>query len=711
MSNLEASKKYHAPSMEECDRLLSASKDLLSEAWNNPDDLGVESEIHSQCLRHWQSFDGMQFPLSGDVKEKFKRALWLSWYAVWRARDYSIRGWERKLRGTPLERSPDGDEARQLFLHHIYLEGESWPMSHAPPFDRDGNPVELPEYHFGLDQPFLDDPLLWEGWMMRPGYDHRIKFRVEHELSWCYFAPDAVAKYGNYRSCWLDQVNTTLWKKLSGCVVERGIRQSGNTRKDLELNNTIFFSKPIFQINNEVPPEMLNSIRCEDGACIKFANGLPETVHFEGMLGIKSLDVLLPESGPLSFSFKNVNLQLSISRPGSSRSNVIDSLSLSNFKGHLSLRNFGGNDLNIEHSCLSADFYRVSLSTCDMVRSTLVPEAVLKSASLGLQLSDVDLRSFNLEGCELIGDIVANKVVEIGDLTVRECTASGSILMEEVRFSGPIVLSGGETPNTFSGVVDISCSTNGENRWIKAADFRRSVFEQGLNLTNRKFDGTLNFTGAVFHGPLLMHGTEIHQDTRFSRTKFDWSSWVRQMKSDEKKDAYADLSSSFRTLRQAMEANHAHSEVANFHTLQLRTRNHLIHGAADIFERVVGNFYHLIGNYGTSFVRPLVGLFALWLATILFYILALGDRARISDIADAAMSTTLRPFLTFSPIYGRDAGSLEDSVCLSNGFEIIRYLGTRYEFAFAFASLLQSVLSLAFLFLFLLAIRRKYQLS
>ena len=104
-------------------------------AWDNPRELGLDSKILTEVMAHYELVRSHLAPRDMPARGDFSKAVSLAWQAVWRARDYTVDGWVRRLGGNSAEQE---NTRRQLSLHALTRENEKWPAFFVPAFDKAG---------------------------------------------------------------------------------------------------------------------------------------------------------------------------------------------------------------------------------------------------------------------------------------------------------------------------------------------------------------------------------------------------------------------------------------------------------------------------------------------------------------------------------------------------------------------------------------------
>ncbi|MEM6898831.1 MAG: pentapeptide repeat-containing protein [Pseudomonadota bacterium] len=190
-----------------------------------------------------------------------------------------------------------------------------------------------------------------------------------------------------------------------------------------------------------------------------------------------------------------------------------------------------------------------------------------------------------------------------------------------------------------------------------------------------------------------------------------------------------DTERAFRTLRQAMEGIKAQPQAAVFNEHELRARYARFHDkSVPPSEKVAGLMFGLLSQYGNSLMRPVAGILILGVIVTPGYMLMSDWNFPASIALSVSLTMMLRPFLQFSPIYGRAAKQTpssrseinevpgtsplsETQVSIDSTFDGIVFLIREQEFLFKFVSFAQSLGAVVLLFLLGLALRRKFQLN
>jgi uncharacterized protein YjbI with pentapeptide repeats len=172
------------------------------------------------------------------------------------------------------------------------------------------------------------------------------------------------------------------------------------------------------------------------------------------------------------------------------------------------------------------------------------------------------------------------------------------------------------------------------------ASFRNSIFRSGAifestdfrniaSFENAEFLGSSSFIGAVFHRAPNFHDATLHQGTRFS-SKSEFPALFRDTTTSGAAEAY-------RTLKLAMNKQHALNEELGFFLLEMRsTANRL-----PKWRQVPYRIYDLLSTYGQSVIKPMLWFFGIHLIFGVIYSLLSGQRWE-----------TIDPRLTSLTLYG-----------------------------------------------------------
>jgi hypothetical protein len=279
-------------------------------------------------------------------------------------------------------------------------------------------------------------------------------------------------------------------------------------------------------------------------------------------------------------------------------------------------------------------------------------------------------------------------------------------------------------------------------------------FDDRASFRNRQFKDDTSFDRSVFKRPPTFHGATFHPRTSFTGARFNWKEarpsawWDRALVSRVKQwsgqdpsasvkadNAYfAEVSDSFRVLSSLAKRIDSPELAFAFHKEELRGKHHRAPGGGiGRPEAIVGRIYGWLADYGDSFLRPL-----LWLSvSFTMFSLAYGAMAppdlkteRASWLTSASIQ--LKPFSHLDAAIGRVAAErravarqampdvpTQTTPCAAelrgderlSGFCFSVHLVDKHETEFNSLATVQSVLSIVFLFLAALGLRRKFQVG
>ena len=250
-----------------------------------------------------------------------------------------------------------------------------------------------------------------------------------------------------------------------------------------------------------------------------------------------------------------------------------------------------------------------------------------------------------------------------GDADFREAAFSGYADFREAAFSGDADFSGNP------GGASLPSNS------FHLAVFENAGFKGSVSFNNRRFTDTTSFKNAKFHRAPGFHNAHLHQDTDFTGAKF--------------LDSFSDgAARAYRTLKLAMGAVKARGEEADFYALEQERLRHMASTPKAV--KIAATLYKFTSDYGRSFVLPLFFLLAVFvLFTAEYAILANSHTpGGLGGSALFSFDQIVRPF----KFLGED-------------------LQTEYPVALRLLAVLQTVLSLACVTLFILAVRRRFKLN
>ena len=246
----------------------------------------------------------------------------------------------------------------------------------------------------------------------------------------------------------------------------------------------------------------------------------------------------------------------------------------------------------------------------------------------------------------------------------------------------------------FEGKVDFKSSgNNGDLESFQCeVDFSDSEFLgepiDEVTFGNRTFQQKTSFRDCTFEKAPRFHGCNLHQDTDFTNARF------LDRQGDEATKAY-------RTLKLDMEEKRAREEHLMFYALEMESRQRT---TKKKLLKFLSSLYGMTADYGQSVSRPLLWLGCSYLifATIytIFFNELLKEHLVHTDnlhlFFHFSLEQIVRPFraLEFSPLV-----------------EFLKNIPTANHFLLRFIAAFQSLLSLALLLLFGLAVRWRFKIG
>ena len=714
-------------------RLLHVSKHWLEKAWDNPNALGPTSKIFQRCFIHFQRLQRHQTPPNSKLAVQFRQALRLSWWACWRARDYTHDGLQRNFPGF-FSLLSDLGAPRYMDDQDI-----TWFHLLSPRLDRNGGTISIVSPQQAAD-----------------AY-HQLGNRGHDRGGEGYVLPsNELTDIGADAQNWIwstfdGDIDGKLQEAgLLNCLVEGSIEASPHGPKDKPIENSVIFGNAVVH-HNHGSARILDGFRVE-GRLI-FVNSSSnrtqtwedcfdrisvrtsiEFKNFEkfGMVNVRSKfckDISIDSCSKGSFDISNTHdtsPTIVTSRNVSvvSALNKIDAVEIS------------GTGISIDFSdrCLISSIDALSLagkSNFSVRDSSIIGDAHFRS-------NDGEI-SISLEGCEIKGRLNVGpcnistaslcSAVFCGPVKFHECKFQSRLLAQGTTFEDTAVFSGcglefgmdfGPTTDPafkassfldsvyFDGLSD---GTGGNKQVLGASVFSDCCFHKDAHFTNRSFLGSTDFDRTAWEGVPLFHGSVLNPDTSFVEAKFTRPT-LRRRRDKAGPLAVGDslmarYERAFRTLKLSMEERRAGHYESMFHKLELQARR-LQRVEVSWPERGMSWAYDRLSGYGESFARPLT----IWAVTtaVMWPTLTLWSGWRW-DVAcgyglKLAASNALRPFYA--------TGASFDRAAQERGSDYWAFVGDLLTSGGPWVQsllLLHSVFSIVLVFLALVALRRRFQVS
>lgn len=178
------------------------------------------------------------------------------------------------------------------------------------------------------------------------------------------------------------------------------------------------------------------------------------------------------------------------------------------------------------------------------------------------------------------------------------------LMFQQVRLQGDLTLENCSFHAADFQQSHLGMKLDGAIENMGQVSFRNSTFRLGVNFSRCEFYGSANFENTEFLGSSFFEGTifnrapnfhdaKLHQGTRFS-PKDQFPLLFRDLRHPGAAEAY-------RTLKLAMNKQHALNEELGFFLLEMRATAHRL----PKWQQVPYHLYDWLSMYGLSVVRPI----------------------------------------------------------------------------------------------------------
>jgi hypothetical protein len=726
-------------------------------------------------------------------------ALQNSWYALWKAKNYSVSGWMARI-----ERDyPSVPEAHLRAIERELVRNSEvdessvrWLFSHCPPFDLSGKEVSIAPRSFdnAIKNVFSNARIpisyLAEGAILK--------------------SEDALQHLGNGLSIAYGAIFCNLPPKLlraeglQKCIISTGSHYTSGFHciksSTVKLGTTVRFQRGRVAYDGFEGSVFFDGLSLEDVSVSAGSNrdqAFLKDARVYGQLTLRPAS----DSGNLEFGESRRFSRLSIELGKDSRFDIKIQPS-ANHEDRLSLcmASLGGRKvfsgkISAPHVKFSKLLLRViefpelvNFEEIDVSESCTLFECVFKTqfdctnSLFGSGQSDSVV--FDMRNC--VFQASQDPAKRLGFLpNFADSVFNGTALFLNSRFlfrssfSGVAFKSsadfGGSTfegytefkssesnPTVFFGPADFSLPVLSDMSSFGSVTFKDATFNDRVDFSNRIFGNFTEFGAVKFNEAPKFHGSTFHQNVSFRNARFDWRQsrplrpsglliagrfriWLSKTKHlflrlfQQTKSRYTlpesieihnqyckNATSSFRTLRQAMQGNDDARQAAIFHREELRAR-HSRFGDKEVsrFEVWVGGAFSILSDYGESILRPI----AIMLVSVLLSASALsglsgGGTKFFGPALGNAVEIQFRPFYHLNPTFGRAEAMGANDPCssainLALHSESAHNLSTycfsilalrKNETGFKLIVIAHSLITLVCLFLVLLAVRRKLQM-
>lgn len=705
--------------------LLAETQDLHREIWESPGKLGVNSELLSKAAAHYNKVFTFASPSNMQAAAEYREILGRSWFVLWRARDYSVRGWEARIRQSNLTRSSHFNHLLEALNRNakLYEDGTHWYPSHYPPYSMEGALT----------------PNEWRGW-------HHILGAVDmrhYTRAISFFSEGAIISHGSFYSN-VEPGGRRLDRAFicasgSECVVPGSDLSDCYVRPKLSLSPSFSAARTIF--SSDVKIEDPNSIETLPFRYCKFLSRLevsnttlsgdesevvqiPETTDFGDVLILSKVScqerLIVPASiGLHALNLRDCSAQKGIEfAPRDARAPLALQIERGEFVG------VSARDLVFSSISVNSVFYgKIDFSSSSFIgvtnfqKTKFHGEITFENCEFGSKQSkhSANFNSVQFLTTERYPD---SNVTFFGSIFHQPGLFKNSkfavrtffsgvqfhreVDFDDAQFDRRIAFGGPLGASVFHKTASFKATKNSTQVSFAAVNFDGCRFHQRVNFSNRIFANSTRFEHARFEELAIFHGASLHEDTSFRGASFKprravWRSFrfffskrlavwrriclrvlpfsqsslsqnpnIHSEAVDLVNSALKERESAFRTLRHAMEKNQDHRQAAIFHSNELKSR-HARFGDEEVSraEAWFGWAYGLLANYGESITRPVIAFFLVLFATTgSFYALAPEIPGGVRTPFTAAYDGQVRPFYYQSPAFGRAAASSDYGGCL-----------------------------------------------
>ena len=390
-------------------------------------------------------------------------------------------------------------------------------------------------------------------------------------------------------------------------------------------------------------------------------------------------------------------------------------------------------------------------------------------------MDSVFLDEATFTDAEFEGDSFFDAMFILGYASFIDTTFHGTASFDSVKMCGVVHFDGTFFKDTilfsdcifiedfsFEAVAAPLVESTDKRRMLLQSLFKDTVFLSEANFQNRLFTEQVDFSRASFYDRAKFYNCTFHPNVTFTPSRFhtlaktnsvtfdrlgnplDPSKKVtrvnvagcpegmealienkRQQTLSATKSSgwFEDREQDFRNLKDHMGKLSATTERQDFHALEIAARMRRATGVTP-FEKFIGRFYQLASNYGRNPIRPLIGIAAIFIISV-FGTGLLADRLQTGPSAPCLFAWS-QPNCEFAVLPNSESqeSRIWKEIIAQNAqrtvfpvFRVKSEFGTTKEVEARFPlmstglTLLQTGLSIALIFLFLLTIKRRFQMS
>jgi hypothetical protein len=721
-------------------RLRNLAQGRLNKALRRLQPIGPDTPLHQDCVEFRAKVQSYAPPSEPELFELHREAAELAWWACWASYDFSAQGLKSRF-GDRLINRMVGAGLQEVSDEY----GNKWLEGFAPLVDADGAPIDPPQA-----SGFVSAIELLE----RFGQRELAGIVVPSDCRFSTLDPftSSSIKWAHFGGrIQLDEVTSM---ELESCFVAGAIECRGVRKERLVLNNCFVDSLTLALAKNS--QFSMKSCYFLEGISIKglrFSN--PAEIGTNFVCGdLKFEECNLQEQRAIFPKHYGGRLDCHLVQDGTvvvqPVANVsVDFRDASNITLHIPDETTLG-ELHVSGSKIAVHFckgtaqdgvkfgpsgnseiFSLDLSETKFMAALIIS---LPIQQLTMQSSEV-LGKFDLHQrwggrAELILDgslfhssvkchpsqwkVISAKKCRFQKLaTFVDVGAVDATSFRGTRFSGPFEF-----------------GQSNEALPVGRLDFSEAVFEADASFHGRHFHASTDFGRTVWEGVPDFHQAELHPDTSFVSARFDIPSLKRRMISLQGDKREKDLlmgryERAFRSLKLKAEALRANSVESMFHRLEMVAKREI--SSTPLFEKAFSLTYDAFSLYGESFVRPAL----VWLGQVIalglvywtllvphwFMSRPLGvslEQRDVGQLADAlvlSFTNSIRPFYTTGASFDRMASMGAASGPMSDYWSFVQQMLVSYPSLSRWLLFGQNVIGLVLIFLFVMAVRRRFQIS
>ena len=738
----------------------------LKSTWENPEAFGLGSSA-SETLRHcYLALLSAPAPVDELLREQFYELVRISWWAWWRSCNFTHEHFSKVAEQKKM--------ATNVLREKVSLGGVDWLKSHVPLYDKNferfdewsvENASQIAQHYTADIQKLCDG----RGIVTRA----TTHLKLNH-YSQCWIDDGQLTQNSKFTDCCLSgsqvEIDTTRRGQfLDGCLLDRRISFDGPGPNFLGLRN--HFSQNVdIQSTTEV---VINGNSVVSSGLSIGARNPDNNIEISDQISLISpINIRAHQQASIIITRCKLGTLKIFGQREHSRTHrlkitdsKIKSLESQNYLPE-KLEFYGveiSNSFNITSSLVprpgaAPTFYFIDCAVGTQCRSERI--RLEEDDPLGFYVDEASYRDhvpeqksheFKIE-CPNIGSIyfdlceidvplhisVESKVdrIAIGEsrfndhfackqseIGLVEISSKSLKLSPDSRGKEWRAINARHSQTTFRGHLSLSTTTEAEINSLRAYN---THFLGQFFLRGRDVRGSFVLDGCTLAEFPRLEASNLSFSTIIKNTKFEWRNKFDRLREEFKQDWLSESENALRTLVEQMnqirylEAG-SHFEAEKHEVRRLRTDKGDL--AVSKVEKTLSKIYGVISGYGYSIIRPLGALILTFTLTSLIFSILLCSgvkECKIPTTVSAKSSygvfalsalNSIRPFYAISPTVdsrtqdgcpGKEVDSVRDTM---------EVLNTTRGGLFKLVSVLQSVSSVVFIFVFLLAVRRRFQLS